>query len=203
MTVGAKPTTAVTYYQQTGRKTGYLEQYNFNVQKQLSATARWWKWAGSAPWLSRPASAESRRRDRKPGTDGLCWVRATPRSCGRSRSSATCACWPTTSAVRSTTASIYTWRSALRKGLTIQGNYTFSKIRRQCSGRNELGDPGGALTYYNTYLNMNNRAQDWGLSGNDVKHRFVAEAIYEIPYGKGKAHAAGNALPGCGGGRMV
>src|SRR5580693_8918100 len=34
--VGTKPTTAVTYYQQTGRNTGYLEQYNMNIQKQLS-----------------------------------------------------------------------------------------------------------------------------------------------------------------------
>jgi hypothetical protein len=41
---------------------------------------------------------------------------------------------------------------------------------------------------------MNDRAQDWGLSGNDIKNRLVAEAIYEIPYGKGKAHAPGNAF---------
>jgi len=79
-------------------------------------------------------------------------------------------------------------------GLTINGNYTFSRFEDNIPGRNELGDPGGALTYYNTYLNMNDRAQDWGLSGNDVKNRLVAEAIYEIPYGKGKAHAPGNAF---------
>ena len=36
--LGTKPITAPTFYQPSKRGTGYLEQYNFNVQKQLSSS---------------------------------------------------------------------------------------------------------------------------------------------------------------------
>ena len=190
--VGKKPTTGVTFYQQTGRNTGYLEQYNFNIQKQLSNSV-----------LVEVGGLGTMGHDLPvPNQNGLT-INQVPTALLGPGNAQINRPFPQFSDVRVLADDIgsskyYGINLHVEKrashGLTVQGNYTFSRFEDNIPGRNELGDPGGALTYYNTYLNMNNRAQDWGLSGNDVKNRLVAEAIYEVPYGKGKAHAPSNAL---------
>lgn len=70
-------------------------------------------------------------------------------------------------------------------GLQFRANYTFSKFIDDISSRNELaGFPGtGAFTNY--YNQRGNR----GLSGNDIRHRFIVSALYEVPFGRGRAIA--------------
>jgi hypothetical protein len=61
------------------------------------------------------------------------------------------------------------------QGLTLTAHYTESK---------SLDDASSQLTsdIQNTYALRSN----WGLSGFNVAHRFVASAVYELPVGKGK-----------------
>jgi hypothetical protein len=47
-------------------------------------------------------------------------------------------------------------------------------------GGSTLGQDNGA------YSNYYNRAADWGPSANDIRHRFVFSAVYDLPFGKGR-----------------
>jgi hypothetical protein len=190
--VGQKPTTAVTYYQQTGRNTGYLEQYNLNIQKQLSNSV-----------LVEVGGLGTFGHDLPVPNQGGVTVNQVPTALLGPGNAQINRPFPQFSDVRVLADDIGSSKyyginlhveKRASNGLSLQGNYTFSRFEDNIPGRTELGDPGGALTYYNTYLNMNDRAQDWGLSGNDIKNRLVASVIYELPYGKGRKHAAANAF---------
>ena len=62
------------------------------------------------------------------------------------------------------------------KGLTFLGVYSFSKTIA-------LGDT-------NNLQNPLNWAAERAVSTQDLTHRFVASAVYELPFGRGKAHGA-------------
>jgi hypothetical protein len=75
-------------------------------------------------------------------------------------------------------------------GLLFKANYTYSKFIDNVASRNELaGFPGtGAFTdYYN-------QASDRGLSGNDIRHRFIWSSIYELPFGHGRRFPASSTI---------
>ncbi len=65
-------------------------------------------------------------------------------------------------------------------GLLFKANYTFSKMLDNVDSRNELA----AYPGVNAFTNFYNQKNDWGLSGNDVRHRFVFSSIYELPFGR-------------------
>jgi len=68
----------------------------------------------------------------------------------------------------------------LHEGLSILGGYTFSKSTDNGSGIRVLnGD---------TLFPQDSRCLDceWGLSIFDVRHRFVSSILYELPFGDGK-----------------
>jgi hypothetical protein len=65
-------------------------------------------------------------------------------------------------------------------GLNFQANYTFSKFIDDVASRNGLD--GVASDYQNVY----NRRADRGLSGYDIAHRFVFSSVWELPIGRGK-----------------
>jgi hypothetical protein len=67
-------------------------------------------------------------------------------------------------------------------GLQFQANYTFSKFIDDVGSRNELAGYPGA----NAFANYFNRQADRGLSGNDIRHRFIWSSIYELPVGRGR-----------------
>jgi hypothetical protein len=70
-------------------------------------------------------------------------------------------------------------------GLQFQANYTWSKFQDNADGRNELaGYPGN-----NSYTDYYNPQSNWGLSGNDIRHRLVISGLYELPFGHGKRFA--------------
>ncbi len=190
--LGNRPITAPTFYQPTNRGTGYLEQFNFNIQKQLA----------NSVLLEIGALGTFGHANPVPNQSGVT-INQVPTELLGPGNAQLKRPFPQFSDVRLLAAEIgsskyYGFNLHVEKrasnGLSIQGNYTFSRFEDNVPGRDELGDPGGSLSFYNTYLNMYNRRADWGLSGNDIKHRFIASVIYELPYGKGKAHAPANAF---------
>jgi hypothetical protein len=71
-------------------------------------------------------------------------------------------------------------------GLQFRANYTFSKFFDNLDARNELAAYPGT----NTFTNYYDPKSRWGLSGNDIRHRLVAGAVYDLPFGPGQAWAA-------------
>jgi hypothetical protein len=67
-------------------------------------------------------------------------------------------------------------------GFQFQANYTYSKLIDNQSALNELAGYPGTNTYTD-YYHKNDR---FGLSGNDVRQRLIANGVLELPFGKGK-----------------
>lgn len=67
-------------------------------------------------------------------------------------------------------------------GLQFRVNYTYSKFFDNLDARNELAAYPGTNTFTNYYTPQDR----WGLSGNDVRHRLVGGAVYDLPVGHGK-----------------
>jgi hypothetical protein len=84
------------------------------------------------------------------------------------------------------TGSYNSWQTTLTKrfasGLSFMGNYTWSHTMAQGSG---IFGPGAG------HQNSRNLNADRALSQTDVRHRFVANWLYELPFGAGKAMAGG------------
>ena len=81
----------------------------------------------------------------------------------------------------------------LHNGLSVLGGYTLSKSRDNGSGIRTL--PGDTLFPQDSFC----LECEWGLSIFDVRHRFVSSVLYELPFGPGKPHLAsgiGGALLG-------
>ncbi|WP_263375316.1 TonB-dependent receptor domain-containing protein [Granulicella aggregans] len=68
------------------------------------------------------------------------------------------------------------------RGLQYQVNYTFSKFVDNEVARNELAGYPGTDTYTDYYHPQTR----YGLSGNDVRQRLMGNALYELPFGRGK-----------------
>jgi hypothetical protein len=71
----------------------------------------------------------------------------------------------------------------LHQGLSILGGYTLSKSEDNGSGIRTLD--GDTLFPQNSFC----LDCEWGLSVFDVRHRFVASILYELPFGAGKPYA--------------
>lgn len=68
------------------------------------------------------------------------------------------------------------------QGLQFQANYTFSK---------NLDLPFSNFGSGNSYNNFFNRFVERSLSGNDLRHDFKANAIWEVPVGQGRRFGSG------------
>lgn len=70
-------------------------------------------------------------------------------------------------------------------GLLFQANYTFAKLIDNVTSRADLG--ASNVSYSNlALLNYYDPASARGLSGNDIRHRFVLSTVYDLPVGEGK-----------------
>jgi hypothetical protein len=80
------------------------------------------------------------------------------------------------------------------KGLHFQANYTFSKLEDNIDARNELANFPTTTSNppTNAFADYYNQRNNWGLSGNDIRHRFVFSSVYELPAGSGKAWSPGS-----------
>ncbi|MBB5059448.1 hypothetical protein HDF16_004174 [Granulicella aggregans] len=67
-------------------------------------------------------------------------------------------------------------------GFQYQVNYTYSKFLDNQTSRSELASYPGT----NTYTDYYNPQDRWGLSGNDVRNRLIANGVFELPVGRGK-----------------
>jgi len=63
-------------------------------------------------------------------------------------------------------------------GLNLLSNYTWSKFIDDVQSRSDIAG-GVAQSYYARHL-------DKALSGNDIRHRWVSSAVYELPIGRGR-----------------
>ncbi|MGH9199725.1 MAG: hypothetical protein ACRD2A_00630, partial [Vicinamibacterales bacterium] len=70
----------------------------------------------------------------------------------------------------------------LQDGLSVLGGYTFSQSTDNGSGIRTLN--GDTLFPQNSFCLQ----CEWGLSIFDVRHRFVSSILYELPFGEGKRH---------------
>jgi hypothetical protein len=70
----------------------------------------------------------------------------------------------------------------------FKANYTYSKFMDNTDSRNELAAYPGTDSFTNYY----NQANDWGLSGNDIRHRFVFSTVYELPVGRNRQFKINN-----------
>lgn len=65
-------------------------------------------------------------------------------------------------------------------GLNFLANYTYSKFIDDVTSNQEIGQVGGGIQ------DVYNRRAEKSLSGNDVRNRFVASSVYELPWGHGR-----------------
>ncbi len=65
-------------------------------------------------------------------------------------------------------------------GLNFLVNYTYSKFIDDVTSNQEIGQVGGGIQ------NVYDRRAEKSLSGNDVRNRFVASSVYELPWGSGR-----------------
>jgi hypothetical protein len=66
-----------------------------------------------------------------------------------------------------------------QSGFSILGTYTLARSFNNYGDGGTLGGDVGFSDFYN-------RRNDWGPTGNDVRHRFTMTSVYEIPVGKGR-----------------
>jgi hypothetical protein len=85
-----------------------------------------------------------------------------------------------------------TWEQRLSRGLTFQANYTFGHSVDDSSGAEPSDDVNDGVATQNP----NDRKGSRGRSGFDIRHNFVFNMLYDLPFGPGKKF--GNGLTGIG-----
>jgi len=75
-------------------------------------------------------------------------------------------------------------------GLNFLMNYTWSKFLDDAISKGDLGaNPAG-----NAYTHVELRRFDKSLSGNDIRHRFIASGVYELPFGRDRRWTVSNPI---------
>lgn len=75
-------------------------------------------------------------------------------------------------------------------GLNFMMNYTWSKFIDDIAADDEVGGRAGRGSYTHVEL----RRPDKSNSGNDIRHRYIASGVYELPFGSGKPFRISNAV---------
>ncbi|MBL8238877.1 MAG: TonB-dependent receptor [Bryobacterales bacterium] len=71
------------------------------------------------------------------------------------------------------------------QGFTVLASYTWSKTIGDTCGSAVQGNAGGC-----GYQNLFNLRPERSVDNQDVPHRFVTSALYDLPFGKGRPHLA-------------
>jgi hypothetical protein len=166
------------------RKTPYMFQYLFNVQRELGrSTALEIGFLGSQSYRLERMFAYN---EAIPGATGSVVSRQPYPEFGRIQEIGNVA----EANYRSLTAKL---TRRLDAGLTLLAGYTLSKSRDNGSGIRTLD--GDTLFPQNSYC----LSCEWGLSIFDNRHRFVSSVLYELPFGQGQPYlngGIGNAVLG-------
>lgn len=181
--LGRTPTTAVTYYEQN-RRTGYAQQFNFTVQRELPGSI-----VAEAAYL---ANLSRKLPSSSLSINQVAPDRLTAASTQRDRPfpqfSNVSLLFPTLG-VSNYHALALRLEKRFSRGLNILSTYTYSKF---LNNTNEGGAVIGAES--SPYSNFYNRAADYGPSENDVRHRFTYSSVYELPVGTGRRFLSRNPL---------
>jgi hypothetical protein len=174
--VGRPTTTAVTFFERD-RKTGYAQQFNLGVQRELARRIVFEvAYLGS---LSRKLPGPNLSINQIPPD------RLGPGVTQRDRP------FPQFSNVSIVLPSIGrsdyhagTLRVERRfgEGFSALVTYTYAKFLTDTdAGGSDLGD-------ISNYSDFYNRAADYGPSANDIRHRLTLSSVYELPIGRGKRY---------------
>jgi hypothetical protein len=174
--VGRPPTNQAAFFEPHNRRSGYLETFNFNVQRQVTANllVELGYLATLGHKLPAPESlTQNQVRPERMGPGNAQIRRPFPQF------SDVLVINP---AVGNSNYHGMNLRVEKRHshGLQFQANYTWSRFLDDV---NSLGELSGGPAYADVY----NRRADRGLSGNHLSHRLVLGALYEFPIGNGRA----------------
>lgn len=177
--VGQSPTTAVTFFKQD-RSTGYLLQANIDIQRQITQDTV--LDVGYLGTFGRHLPA--------PDFQGINQVPTALLGAGNLQSLRPFPQFANVQILGSDVgASKYNGVNIgldrrMSAGLQLKFNYTYSKFLDNVASRSELGAPTGVTATFTDYYNQ---ANNWGLSGNDIRHRLVLSSTYALPLGKLRA----------------
>ena len=73
-------------------------------------------------------------------------------------------------------------------GLNFMANYTWSKFIDNCKSDGDQAGSGDGQGHQHLELVRLDRS----VSGNDIRHRFISTAVYELPFGEGRRWKIGN-----------
>jgi hypothetical protein len=194
---GQIPTTAVTYFER-GRVSGYAQQFNLTLQRQLRAAT-----LVEAAFLG--------NLGRKLASLNLSTNQIPPQILGPQHHDQADRPFPQFSdvillapsfGVTNYYAGLLKLERRLSGGLTLLSTYTWSKF---LGNTNDSGNPGvGTLGAENgPYSNYYNRRADYGPVENDIQHRFTLSAVYEVPFGRGRRWLKGGLAGNIAGGWSI
>lgn len=176
--VGQNPRASVTFLEPGNRRNGYLETFNFNVQREFAGTLL--VEVGYLGTLGHKLSA--------PDSQGINQVPPDRMGAGNAQIRRP---FPQFSDVRVLSPAIgnsnyhgvnLKVQKRYSSGLHLQANYTWSRLIDDVESLAELGgNPGSAFS------NFYDRRADRGVSGNHISHRLVWSSVYELPVGLGRA----------------
>ena len=190
--VGAASTTTVTFFE-TNRRSGYSQQFNLGVQKQL---------AGS---ILVEVSALGNVSRKLPSAN-LNMNQIAPQILGPAHQSQRDRPFPqfTNVTIQSPTlgsSNYYAGMARVEKrfshGLNFAATYTYAKFLENC---NDPGTKAGADDAYEDYYN---RRLDYGPSANDIRQRFTFASVYELPFGIGRRWLKSGAVSRLAGGWAI
>jgi hypothetical protein len=153
------------------RKTPYMWQYLFNVQRELGSSM-----ALEVGYLGSRSYRLERMFD---------WNETTPSVTGSVQSRKPYPEFTKVQEIGNVAEARYNSLAVkltrrFHDGLSVLGGYTLSKSTDNGSGIRTLG--GDTLFPQNSFC----LECEWGLSVFDVRHRFVSSVLYELPFGNGK-----------------
>jgi hypothetical protein len=173
--VGQNPTTAVTYYERD-RATGYAQQFNLGVQRELPA--QFIVEVSYLGNLSRKLPSQSLSINQIAPAKmaaGLTAQRDRPFP----QFSNVMVLFPTLG-VSNYHAGVLRVERRFAHGFNVLSTYTWSRfLNNTDEGGANIGDPG-------VYSDFYNRSGDYGPSANDIRHRATFSSVWELPIGTGR-----------------
>ena len=191
--VGQNPNTAVTFFE-TNRATGYSEQFNLGLQRQLAKS------------IVVEVSGIGNLGRKLPSAN-LPINQILPQVLGPAHQSQRDRPFPQFSnvSVQNPTLGESNYYAGLARvekrfsgGFNVNASYTFSKF---LENTNDTGTTVGRDA--GPYSNLYNRRLDYGPSANDVHHRMSFSSVYELPFGPGKAYLTKSLLGKIAGGWTI
>jgi len=190
VSVGKAVTTSVTFYE-PNRRTGYAQQFNFGIQRQLGGNVVVeLSYLGN---LGRKMSTSNLSMNQVPAA-GLASGNAQVRR-PFPQFNDVAILYPSLG-INNYHAGVLRAEKRLSGGLSLLGTYTWSRAIGNLDEAVGIGDDQIFQDYYNRKL-------DKGPSTIDIVHRFVCSSVYDLPFGMGRRWLGKGALSRLFGGWTV